>query len=95
KDGEQYYRIERYSHIFQPSSENAQRKIRRNRALYVWFSGDTKSGNQASLMIYDFPDETQNSWYASFLKGSHRADWQVRKTDGISRAELGMMISGT
>ncbi len=92
-NGEGYERIERYLHVFQPSSENAQHKLRRNQAVYVWFSGGTKGGNQASLMIYDFPDKTQYSWYASFIRGSDHDDWRIRKTEGISKAELGMIIS--
>lgn len=86
--GEEFCRSVVFSHIFQSSSENAQRKIRRDRSIYVWFSGNTAEGNHASLMLYNFPEGTQSSWYASFLKNSDDGNWRIRKTDGISRAEL-------
>ena len=90
KIGKSYKREVPYRlHIYQHSSENAERKINRKSALYVWFSGDTVSKSQGSLMVYRFANETQNSWYSSFVK---KADWQIYKTDNISKAEIKSMM---
>lgn len=84
-----YVRTDEYFvHIYQTSSDNAIRKIKRRSAIYVWFSGDTANNTQASLMIYAFKKDFQNSWYVSFIK---KADWQVYKTDNISKAEVKAM----
>ena len=76
-------------HIYQPSSENADRKIRRESATFLWYSGDTANNTLGSLMIYTFGKDFQNSWYVSFIK---KTDWQIYKTDNISRAEIKAMI---
>lgn len=76
-------------HIYQPSSKNAERKINRKSAIYLWYSGDTVNANQGSLMIYSFGKESQNSWYASFAR---KDSWQIYKTDNISKAEVKAML---
>ena len=76
-------------HIYQHSDENVQRKIKRTSAIYVWYSGDTMNNSQASLMVYTFNGEFQNSWYVSFTK---KSSWQIYKTDNISKAEVKLMI---
>lgn len=76
-------------HIYQPSEGNARRKINRKSASFIWYSGETNSNSQASLMIYFFTKDFQNSWYVSFIK---KSDWQIFKTDNISKAEVKSMI---
>ncbi|HVE59363.1 MAG TPA: hypothetical protein VNB22_21315, partial [Pyrinomonadaceae bacterium] len=71
------------------SDENAQRKIKRKSALYGWFSGETATNSQGSFMLYKFGKESQHSWYVSFIK---KADWQIYKTDNISKAEVKAMF---
>jgi hypothetical protein len=86
KVGKSYVPKDLYQlHIYQPSSKNAERKINRKSALYIWFSGNTLSNSQGSLMIYKFTKELQNSWYVSFIK---KTEWQIYKTDNISKAEV-------
>lgn len=76
-------------HIYQHSEENAKRKIYRKSANYIWFSGDTLNNSQGCLMVYTFNKDFQNSWYISFIK---KSDWQIYKTDNISKAEVKTMI---
>lgn len=88
--GENYRRKESNSlHIYQPSENNARRKINRQSALFIWFSGETANNSQASLMVYTFSNDFQNSWYVSFIK---KSDWQIYKTDNISKASVKAMI---
>ncbi len=90
KNDEIYMQKDQFQlHIYQPSSEDAERKINRKSALYVWFSGNTSNNSQGSLMIYKFGEEFQSSWYVSFLK---KVDWQIYKTDRISRSEILALI---
>lgn len=90
KVGKKYISKDLYRlHIYQPSSENAERKINRKSAIYLWYSGETANYSQGSLMTYSFTEDSQNSWYASFLK---KKDWQIYKTDNISRAEINAML---
>jgi hypothetical protein len=90
KTGQNYKRKEISPlHFYQPSAENAQRKINDKSAVFIWFSGDTVNNSQASLMVYTFKEDFQNSWYVSFIK---KTDWQIYKTDNISRAEIKAML---
>jgi hypothetical protein len=90
KIGKSYERNDHYRlHIYQNSAENAERKINRKSAVYIWFSGETANNSQGSLMIYRFGKDIQNSWYASFIK---KVEWQIYKTDNISKAEINSMI---
>jgi hypothetical protein len=76
-------------HIYQQSDWNAIRKIKRKSAIYIWFSSGTVKNSQASLMVYFFKDDFQKSWYVSFTK---KSEWQIYKTDNISKAEVRSMI---
>lgn len=76
-------------HIYQHSDENNHRKINNRSAIFAWFSGDTVNNSQASLMVYVFKDDFQSSWYISFIK---KADWQIYKTDNISKSEVKAML---
>ena len=82
-------RISNPLHIYQPSENNTRRKIKRNSALFVWFSSETTVNTQGSLMVYFFAKDFQKAWYVSFIK---KAKWQIYKTDKISKAEVKAMI---
>ncbi len=89
--GQKYIHKDLYRlHIYQPSSENEKREIKRDSAIYLWYSGDTLNNSQGSLMVYSFGKDFQTSWYASFIK---KKDWQIYKTDNISKAEINAMIN--
>lgn len=76
-------------HIYQPSENNARRKIKRQSAIFAWFSGETENNSQGSLMIYTVSENFQNAWYVSFIK---KTDWQIYKTYKIAKAEVKAMI---
>lgn len=91
KNGKNYEQKSPYKlHFYQTSSENALRKINRRSAVYVWFSGDTINHSKGSLMVYTFGKDFQNSWYVSFTL---KTDWQIYKTDNISKAEVKSMMN--
>lgn len=91
KVGQKYIYKDLYRlHIYQTSSENEKREIKLDSATYLWYSGDTLNNFQGSLMAYTFGKDYQNSWYASFIK---KKDWQIYKTDNISKAEITAMIN--
>jgi hypothetical protein len=76
-------------HGYQSSGENIGRKLKsysfaRTR-IFVWFSGNTKNSLRGSIMIYQIIKEAKYSFYVSFLK---KDDWQIYKTDEISRNEV-------
>jgi hypothetical protein len=78
-------------HIDQWSDANMQRfvdRVSRNGVL-VWYSGDTKASDTASVMLYHVTDEEAVGWYASFKK---KEGWKLNKVEGISRRELSAML---
>jgi hypothetical protein len=90
KVGENYQReVSNPLHIYQSSDNNAKRKIKRQSALFIWYSGETAINSQGSLMVYFFKEEFQNAWYVSFVK---KSDWQIYKTNKISKSEVKSMI---
>ena len=78
-------------HVYQQSDANFNRKITlvSNSGLFLWFSGNTKNNLRGSIMLYQVEDQTENSWYVSFVK-SHR--WRIDKTEGISNNEVLALI---
>ena len=81
-------------HIYQTSSNNitGKRKLKaysRTR-LFGWLSGNTKNTLRGSLMIYQIEEKTSPTFYVSFLK---KENWQIYKTDQISRNEVLNLIS--
>lgn len=81
-------------HIYQTSSDNITGK-RRLKAfsetrLFCWFSGNTKNNLRGSSMIYQIQGKASPTFYVSFLK---KENWQIYKTDQISRSEVLHLIS--
>lgn len=73
-------------HIYQNSESNFARKIKNvsDSAMFLWYSGNSKSVLRGSLMFYGIQDEVQSSWYISLVK---KDGWQINKTVNISKNE--------
>ncbi len=73
-------------HIYQDSSNN----ITGNRRLvaplgtrlFFWYTGNTSETLRGSIMMYHVEKEDHCTLYVSFMK---KNEWQIFKTDGISR----------
>lgn len=78
-------------HIYQSSEDNSYRLIRNltNSGIFIWFSGDTKSSSQASLMFYEVLENSYNYWFVSFV---NNGTWQIRGTRNISKKEIHTLI---
>jgi hypothetical protein len=79
-------------HRDQPSVENTRRKIidLTESAIFVWYSGNTKNADRASLMVYTSTAQRQMEWYASFLKES---DWKIDQVKGLGRQALTSLVA--
>ena len=78
-------------HPDQWSGHNLHRFIKfvSSSGLFVWYSGETKTTNRASLMTYLVRGEEAVPWYASFVK---RDRWELNKVKGISRVQFADMV---
>ena len=84
-------------HVLQTSVLNMERRLRdlAKPALFIWYSGNTKTNDRASLMVYTTSEEIDVSWYVSFVK---QGNWGANKVKGISKrgfAELTEMYKST
>jgi hypothetical protein len=77
-------------HRYQRSGQNLSRRICHisESAIFVWFSGNTAHSEHGSMMVYVIQGESQQAWYASFLRGQ---DWRLHKVEGLSKTELSFM----
>lgn len=73
-------------HIYQQSDANFLRKIKliSDSAIFLWFSGNSKTSSRGSMMLYGIRDGNEPSWYISLLK---KESWQIFKTQDISKNE--------
>ncbi|MGQ0541970.1 MAG: hypothetical protein ACT4O9_08995 [Blastocatellia bacterium] len=77
-------------HYYQPSSENItgrnalQASVKPR--LFLWFSGETISSKRGTVMVYLIENYRHSSFLVSMVKKTK--DWEVYKTDGISRNEF-------
>jgi hypothetical protein len=78
-------------HIDQWSDANMQRFVDRvcRNGVFVWYSGNTKASDAASVMLYRVRDGEAVGWYASFKE---KEGWKLNKVEGISRRELSAML---
>ena len=78
-------------HIHQASEDNKYRKIKEvsNSAIFLWYSGGTRTNTQGSLMLYSIKEGIQSCWFASFV---NNGTWQVRGTQQISVGEVHSLI---
>lgn len=67
-------------HTRQTSSDNFQRKLKRNQT-YFWYSANSKQNRQGSLMAYVAGDDSHWPWYLGFEKST---EWKIKETKGIS-----------
>lgn len=78
-------------HIDQWSDANMQRfvdRVSRN-GVFIWYSGDTKTSDAASIMLYHVSEGETAGWYASFRK---KEGWKLNDVAGISRRELAAIL---
>ncbi|MBA2114285.1 hypothetical protein HOV93_14420 [Planctomycetes bacterium FF15] len=58
--------------------------------LYCWYSGNTKTNSNGSLMIYDVTHEGSTGWYIGF---SRIKDWSIARTVNITREECQRILT--
>jgi hypothetical protein len=58
--------------------------------VFLWRSGETKTMDRASLMVYSVEGVETGPWYASFLK---RDRWKLNKVKSISRVQFDDMVA--
>ncbi len=78
-------------HVQQTSSHNLHKYIKQisESGLFLWYSGETKRNDLASVMLYHVEDESTFDFYASFK----RADgWKVGGVRGMSRREAAELM---
>ena len=84
----------RQVHVYQSSGENITGQGRLvdswRTQMFIWFSGGSKDSQRGSLMLYLIKKENSKSVYVSFLK---KKQWQIYKTDGMSRNEAKNLVS--
>ena len=81
-------------HLDQWSGFNLHRFIRQvsSSGLFLWYSGDTKKLDRASVMVYAVNTDRTGAWYASFID---RDGWKLNKVKGISRRQFDDLASST
>jgi hypothetical protein len=74
-------------HVEQWSGDNMHRYVTDvcSPGLFLWYSGDTKTLDRASVMVYSTDRDQTFTWYASFVK---RNPWRLNKVRGISRNQF-------
>ena len=89
REGEKYQELplEKPIHITQWSEDNLKRKIAdfTDNGLFVWYSGNSKTNNKGTIMIYLVMGSDCFTYHIS-LTGDK--DWNVHKTSGIPVKEI-------
>jgi len=69
-------------HTLQKSSENLNHKLKNatDSGLFFWWSSNTKTNSQGSLMVYSQIDDKSSSWFVAF---DRKTEWSINKTEGI------------
>jgi hypothetical protein len=57
--------------------------------VFVWYSGETVSSNQASILFYHIDSNSTSDWFASFNRNK---EWRLNRARDISRRMLEAMI---
>ena len=83
--------FERLLHVDQKSSDNQNNRIitKSDNGLFVWFSSNTKTNQQGSLMIYRVDNNNVETWYASI---ENKNGWTITKTKGTDLTELKELV---
>lgn len=58
--------------------------------LYVWYSGNTQSNTNGSLMIYDVTEDGSTGWYIGL---SRKRDWSITQTVNVTKDECRRILS--
>lgn len=79
-------------HIEQWSESNLRRMIRHisGEGLFLWYSGDTKSGDRGNVLVYKTDAERELGWYVSFKKD---LEWRVNRVKGIYKRDFMILTS--
>jgi len=88
ESAEQYFEREaKPIHIEQTSSNNFGRVLKQqySSVVFVWYSGDTKSNQRGSLMLYWVKDDMAWGWHAAFVVKNR---WKLGETTWIPRLDV-------
>jgi hypothetical protein len=79
-------------HRDQFSSHNLSRWLSQvsESGVFVWYSGETVSTNQASILFYQIDSNGTSDWFASFTRNDV---WKLNRVRNIPRRALEEMIS--
>jgi len=87
------YRLDqgRPLHLQQTSNYNLHRYIKQvsESGLFLWYSGETKKHDVASVLLYQVEEENTFDFYASFKRA---VDWKLNRVRGLSRHEMEDMM---
>ena len=74
-------------HVLQASSENLNRKMHHQTSsgLFAWWSSNTITNSQGSLMVYTQIEDQSSTWFLGFQKNG---DWKIDKHKGIKKTLL-------
>jgi hypothetical protein len=79
-------------HIKQSGDDSASRRLAQvsESGIFMWYSGETISTNQASVLVYQIDASGTSDWFASFTRNDH---WKLNRVRDISRRVLQDMIN--
>jgi hypothetical protein len=79
-------------HIKQSGGDSASRRLAEisGSGIFMWYSGETISTNQASVLVYQIDASGTSDWFASFTRNG---DWKLNRVRDISRRVLQDMIN--
>ena len=77
-------------HVEQSSYRDVHRLIRRidSCAIYAWYSGQTETSDQGSILLYRISETEETSWFATLSK----SPWRLARSHGISRRAFELLI---
>ena len=78
----------------QPSEANLHRRVQEfsRSASFVWYSSKTVANGRGSVMVYNVAADGAKCWFAAF---SRHETWKLHATKGVSREEVGDLLSTT
>jgi hypothetical protein len=74
-------------HIAQRGGDSPQRRLAQisQSGVFLWYSGETTTTDQASVLLYQIDEKGTSDWYASFIKRGH---WKLNKVRGTPRRAI-------
>ena len=78
-------------HIEQSGGDSASRRLAQvsESGVFLWYSGETITTNQASVLLYQIDADGTSDWFASFIRNGQ---WKLNRVRDISRRVLADMI---